>query len=163
MPRQCCCPAWPEAPRKARVLHQAEHSKGLDITSGNQGQRSEVSSHLGRVKFPTVHRLKTAQGSCSASVMKPDLCRPLMIPLLPVSLSTCLTPKHTRFPAVLVCRKHGSLLPPGPCTVCFLCPEHLADPTFSPDTLRACFQSLRFLHPQRLLLPSRPCLRQQLS
>ena len=136
-------PCLAQGSQESKVLHQAEHSKGLDITSGNQGQRSEVSSRLGRVKFPTVHRLKTAQGSCSASVMKPDLCRPLTIPLLPVSLSTCLTPKHTRFPAVLVCRKHGSLLPPGPCTVCF--------------------QSLRFLHPQRLLLPSRPCLRQQLS
>ena len=61
--------------------------------------------------------------------MKSDLCRPFKIPLLPISLATWLPPNHTRFPTVLVYCKHGSLLPPGPCTVYFLCPEHLADPT----------------------------------
>lgn len=152
-----------QGPRKIKMLLPGRIFQGLRAHLPEAEGKGQISFWAGINSLVLIPCKILAQWSSSASTVKSDLCRPFKIHPLRISPHMYILPNHTCSPAILVCCKHCSLSPPGPCVVYFLCPEHLANATSCSDTLRFCFRSLRFLYPQRLLLPRRPCLRPQLS
>lgn len=162
-PHCCLSRRAPRPPGKQGMLPSGRTFQGLrHHLLENQGQRSEVRSHLGSVKFSTAQHWKLLRVPAVPSWWSQTL-QTLYNPTAASLWPRVSPPNHPRFP-VLVCCKHGSLLPPG--SLHGLLPLPWTSWLIPPpaQTLRACFPSLieSYTH-TGFLFPLRPCLRQHLS